>query len=204
MEIQDRIVEGANDMFMRYGVKAVTMDDIARQLGISKKTIYQYFENKDKLVQEVTLFTLKEQEKAIVEIEKTSLDPIDEILKLAEHTSVMLQNMNPSLLYEVEKYHPAAYQMYANHRKNWIYTTIVANLKKGIELGLFRKELDVDILATFRIEIMRLVFNPFVFPAGKYKFGKVQMQLLDHYLHGICTIKGHKLINKYKHIIEEE
>lgn len=204
MEIKERIVNGSEDLFKRHGVKSVTMDDIARHLGVSKKTIYQFFSNKDELINEVISFHLEKQEKIMDDITNKSIDPVDQLLKLTEYFRSSFQNINPNLMYEVEKYYPAAWNIFLEHKSCCIHETIVSTLLNGIEQGYFRKDQDVEILAIMRMEMIHLGFNPNIFPAQKFKLSEVQGQLLDHFLHGICTLKGHKLINKYKHIIEEE
>jgi AcrR family transcriptional regulator len=203
METWERLIKGAREMFFRYGVKAITMDDIAKQLGISKKTIYQFFPNKDSLICEVSRTFLKEQEETVALLAEQSRDPVDEILKLAEHMAVTFQNMNPSLLFEIEKYHPSAYKIYLQHKNDCIKDSIVSNLEKGIKEGLFRKELNVEILAILRMVEINMIFSPYQFPPST-RIADIQSQLIDHFLHGICTLKGHKLINKYKQIIEDE
>lgn len=203
MDVKERIINGALEMIMRYGVRAVTMDDIARQLGISKKTIYQFFENKDKLVLEITNQYLAREEETNNTICVNAENAILEIFRIMEHLQLIFRSMNPSLLYEIEKYHPQAWTNFTNYKKNCIHHSIAENLRKGIEQGLYRKDLDIEFMTITRIETMMMGFNPTIFPPAKYLVSEVQTHLLDHFLHGICTIKGHKLINKYKNITEE-
>jgi TetR/AcrR family transcriptional regulator, cholesterol catabolism regulator len=204
MDIKDRILQGVRELFWKFGVKSVTMDDIARHLGISKKTIYLYFENKDVLVNEIARNQMEEEERQIQKLAQSSVDPIDEILKITGHIRATFATMNPSLLFEVEKYYPAAWRIYMEHKECCIRESIIVNLRKGIEQGLFRKELNVEIMAVMRMEEVQLAFNPVIFPPSKYSPADVHTQLLDHFMHGICTLKGHKLINKYKQITEED
>jgi TetR/AcrR family transcriptional regulator, cholesterol catabolism regulator len=112
--------------------------------------------------------------------------------------------MNPTLLFDVQKFHPNAWKIYQEHKEKCFHDSIVSNLKKGIEQGYYRKEMEVDIIAKLRLEQIITAFDPRIFPADKFDISKVQLQFIDHFLHGICTIKGHKLINKYKQINEED
>jgi hypothetical protein len=180
------------------------MDDVAKHLAISKKTIYQFLNDKHELVSMVTKGHLDEQEKIISDIASNAIDPIDEVLKLSEHIRQRFQNLNPSILFEVQKYHPKAWEIFLNHKEVCINGSMIRNLKSGIERGLYRKEIDVEVLAKLRMEEVQMGFNPFLFPLQKFNIQNVQIQFIDHFLHGICTLKGHKLINKYKQISEED
>jgi AcrR family transcriptional regulator len=204
VEIRERIIKGAEELFFRYGIKSITMDDVAKHLTISKKTIYQFLNDKHELVSMVTKNHLDEQEKIINEIADKAIDPIDEVLKLSVHLRQSFQNINPSLLFEVQKYHPKAWKIFMDHRELCIHHMISRNLESGIAQGLYRSEIDVEILSKLRMEEIQMGFNPFLFPPQKFNIQKVQVQFIDHFLHGICTLKGHKLINKYKQISEED
>jgi TetR/AcrR family transcriptional regulator, cholesterol catabolism regulator len=204
LEIRDRIVQGSEELFFKFGVKSITMDDIAKHLAVSKKTIYQFFKDKNELICTVTDTHLESSEKIFQSICETSADPIDELLKIGDHIKVMFQNMNPSLLYEIQKYYPKAFAIYIKHKETCIRESIVKNLVQGIEKGLYRGDLDVEVISILRMEQVQAAFNPFVFPSQKFDLKHVQMQLIDHFLHGICTLKGHKLINFYKQINEED
>lgn len=204
MEINERIIAGSEELFKRHGVRSVTMDDIAKHLGVSKKTIYQFFENKETLVNAVFETYLVKEEAIVNEISANAQDPVDEILKLSDHLKMSFQNVNPNLLFEIEKYFPAAWKTFQDHKNCCLIQTVKSSLTNGVEKGYFRKDMNLDLIAVMRMELVQLGFNPYIFPPDKFNMFEVQVQLLDHFLHGICTLKGHKLINKYKHIIEEE
>jgi len=204
MEVKDRILLISKDLFFQYGVKSITMDDVAKHLSISKKTIYQFCKDKDELVLSVAQMHLESDMKALQLIASTAQDPIDEILKLSEHLKLSLQNLRSSVLYDIEKFHPRAWQIFLDHKEQCIYCSMVDNLQKGIEKGLYRADIDVNILSIFRMEQIQMGFNPTLYPLQKFDMQKVQLQFLEHFLYGICTLKGHKLINKYKQITEED
>lgn len=203
MELRDRIIKMAEERFMRYGVKSITMDDIARELGISKKTIYQFFTEKGELVGVVMKNHIQAQQAILENIQKKAENPIDEVLKISEYLKTTLQNTNIIVLFEVQKYHPETYKYFQDYKEKSIHSMLVKNLEKGKEMGLYRPEINVDILSKLRTEEITIGFNPTVFPPDKYTAQEVQVEFLDHFLHGICTLKGHKLINKYKQIVED-
>jgi AcrR family transcriptional regulator len=204
VEIKNRIVSGARELFFRYGVKSITMDEVAKNLGISKKTIYQFFEDKDELVYIVAKDHMAETEGVMKKITEIASDPIDEVLKISQHLRVIFQNINPSLLMEIQKHHAKAWKAFSDHKEKCIHSSLIQNLKSGIEKGLYRNEIDVEILSRLRLEEIQMSFNPLIFPTPKFNIQKVQLQFIEHFLYGICTLKGHKLINKYKQINEED
>lgn len=204
MDPKERIVSETRDLFFKYGVKSITMDDVAKHLSISKKTIYQYFKDKDDLVATIATAHLESNEKFIKEIATTAIDPVDEVLKISEFVKQSLQNLGSHILYDVEKFHPKAWKIFLEHKEKCIKHSLVENLKKGIEKGLYRSDIDLEIISILRLEEIQMSFNPFLFPVQKFDLRNVQLQFLEHFLYGICTLKGHKLINKYKQITEED
>jgi len=202
-ELKNRIISGAETLFLTYGVKSITMDEIAKHLGISKKTIYQHVSDKDELVTRAVKLSMENQESQVDLIHATAKDPIDEVLKLSEYMRSLFSNMNAFLLMEIQRYYPKAYESYLGFKEACIINSLSENLKWGIAMGYYRPHINIDILSRMRMEQVEWGFNPRIFKEGKY-FSDVQIQLLEHFLYGICTLKGHKLINKYKEIHEDE
>ena len=204
MEIKDKILQAAFKLFMRHGIKSVSMDDIALNIGVSKKTLYKWFDNKDQLV-----LTMIQQEITAMEGECCSFtieadNAIEELFSIMEMVRQKMAGMHPSLFYDLEKYHRAAWQVWTRHKNEFILKQIYTNIKKGIAQGWYRSDLDVDILARIRLAQIQDVFNPELFPPDKFDLQKVQIVTLEHFMMGIATLKGHKLINKYKEVTEEE
>jgi hypothetical protein len=110
----------------------------------------------------------------------------------------LMAEMNPIIFQEMEKFFPVVFSKFFHHKNSYIFQKVQKNLEKGVEEGLFRKELDIDIITKFRIETMFIPFNQDVFPYGKYSLAKVEAEMLELYLYGISTIEGQKLIKKYK------
>jgi AcrR family transcriptional regulator len=204
LQTGDRILIEAEQLFFRYGVKSITMDEIATHLGISKKTIYQFYKDKKELVYKVVEARIHKQQCEMNEIAEVANDPIHEVLLTSDWLKKVFQNMNPFLLMEVQKYYPGAYTVFQKHQDKCIFSNIFNNIKKGIEDGLYRAGIDMDTIARLRMLHIEAAFNPDKFPLGKKNLNELQLQLIEHFLYGICTLKGHKLINKYKQIKEEE
>ena len=202
-KIEDRILTETGAMFFRYGIRAITMDDIASKLGISKKTIYQFYNDKGALVKSFTDAELKTQQKEMEEIKYRTKDAIDEILNLMAHLESFFNRVNPAVFYDLQKYHPASWNAFKLFKEKCIIGFVEDNLKRGIIHELYRKELKIKILARLRIEEVELGFNPVVFPPDKFSITDVQLALIDHFLHGIVTIKGYKMIEKYRKVIKK-
>jgi len=204
MEISQRILNGAEELFFRYGIKSITMDDISRHLAVSKKTIYQYFKDKDYLVDRLTQQTLKVNECEFDRIQNQQNDPIAEIMEMMKHVKMMFSRMNPNLFYDMMRYHPSSWQRFKVFKEQKMLSMVEANLQRGMQMGLYREDLNYKVIARLRMEQITLAMNPDAFPPDKFSHVDVQMQILTHFLYGVCTLKGHKLINKYRQLHEED
>jgi TetR/AcrR family transcriptional regulator, cholesterol catabolism regulator len=131
MEVKERILLKATELYMCYGVKSVTMDDIALQTGVSKKTIYQFYADKDELVEAVFLSEINHSEACCDRDRAAAENAIDEVFKAMEMIEEMFRNMNPSLLYDIQKYHPRAFQHFEKHKNEYIQVMIRENLQRG-------------------------------------------------------------------------
>ncbi len=180
------------------------MDELARELGISKKTLYQYYKNKEEIVERCTKYHLDNIDKDMAEYLTKAKDPVHELILISHKLSSLLSNVNDALIFDLKRYYPKAFSIYNNHRCEDMYTMVKDTLQRGIDLGLFRKEINVELLAMLRIEEMGMGFDTTLFGSGKYHVRDIQIQFFDHFIHGITTIKGHKLLNKYQQITEEE
>ena len=197
-ESKDRIVCSVTDLFYRFGVKSITMDDVARHLAISKKTLYRYFVDKNDMVYQCCLHDLEKRKAALATISEKALDAVQELVLMMEHMQTMLSSINPNLLFDVRKYHLQAWQSYVDFKEQFMMLSISNNLMRGMESGIYRADLNVRILARLRLEEVEMGFNPDVYPSSKFQLKDVQMALFDHFMHGITTSKGQKLIQRYK------
>ena len=203
-DTKQRLLSTAFELFSKYGIRSISMDDIAKHLSISKKTIYQFFEDKDEIVHELMKGKLKDDEGELRTIVKSSGNVVEEVFNLMAHISRKIGNVNPSMFYDLQKYHPKTWQLFVEFKINCILKMVEDTLLRGVKEGLLRQDINVKILARMRMEQVDMGFNPAVFPPDKFNILDVQLAMIDHFLYGICTLKGHKLINKYKQITEEE
>lgn len=203
-DTRERIMQAAHDLFYKYGIRSITMDDIAKHLSISKKTIYQFFEEKDHIVGACCNGDLKDHGCRMEDITKNSKDAVHEMIECMKYLGEMFSAMNPNLFYDLQKFHPDSWKAFRNFKQEKLMKMVETNLRRGISEGLYRPDINIKVLAKLRIEEVELGMNPVVFPPGKFNLKEVQLAILDHFIHGITTLKGHKLINKYKKINEEE
>jgi TetR/AcrR family transcriptional regulator, cholesterol catabolism regulator len=198
MDIRERIRIKADEMFMQFGIRSVSMDDIATQLGMSKKTIYQYFSDKDELVDAVVNDELDHTQRDCLKCRENSKDAIEEMLLTMEQIHEQFRNMNPMVLFDLEKFHQKSFQKFLNHKHEFLYKVIKANIERGIAEELYRTEINIEVLTKYRLEGMMIPFNIFVFPPGRYNLADVTQETMEHFLFGLTTLKGHKQILKYK------
>lgn len=198
MEIKERIQEKARDLFMRFGIRSVSMDDIATQLGMSKKTIYQFFADKDELVDAVMAANINQTQDDYCKCTQNASNAVEEIFLTMEMIQEQFRNMNPMILYDLQKFHIGAFRKLAAHKNEFLLSIIRTNIEKGIEEGLYRKDINADILSKFMLESMMIAFNMDLFPPTKYNLADVTQEIIEHFLFGLATTEGHQLILKYQ------
>lgn len=198
MEMKERILVKSGELFTRYGIRSVSMDNIASELGASKKTLYQYFADKDELVNAVFDLDLNMHRGLCMQCHQQGENAIHEVFLSYDMIDEMLSSTNPVVLFDLEKYHPSAFKKYVEFKSSFMYNIIKDNLERGISEELYRPEIDVDVLARFRAYTLLLSFNQQVFPSNKTNRLYVEHQLIENFLYGVATPKGVKLIQKYK------
>lgn len=197
MQPKERILVKAEELFMQYGIRSVSMDDIANGLGMSKKTLYQYFTDKDELVMGVVEGHIGEMECECNQCKADAKDAIHEIFITMDHIVEQLGNMNPMVVYDMEKFHFKAYQRFLEHKGKFLPQIIKTNIEWGIEDELYRPDINTDVLSKFRVEAMMIPFNMMLFAPGKYNLADTSAIIFENFVYGLATIKGHKLIQKY-------
>ena len=204
MEPQEKILKSALGLFFKFGIKHVTMDDIAKELGMSKKTIYQFYKEKDDLISQLCQHELKFKEVEFDSLHKEAKDAIHEIMLISDHMRQMMQNINPVFFKDLQKFYPAAFEYYQRFKEDCAFRNVLQNIKKGMESGVYRADLDPEFVSRLRLaQIDMLIFGNY-FNFDKISFVKTHELMLDLFVYGICTVKGHKLLNNYKKIKDDE
>ncbi len=182
---------------MSFGIRSVTMDDIAKQLGISKKTIYQHFNDKDEVVCQTTWRILKREKELLDEIRKNAKNAIHELHLLTHYIRHHIVNINPSALFDIQKYHKEAWKIYLDFKDSVFIKNVEDSIERGMAEGHFRSNLNPKILAKLRIEQIHLGFDGQVFPKDEFDLTEVQMQLFENFFYGLLTQSGKQLFESY-------
>ncbi len=190
LEKEKEIIAGATEVFMRLGIKSVNMDDISRQLGISKKTLYKVVSDKNDLVKKSVLIMMDLEDEAILEIQNKSLNAIDENMEIMKHVTGMLNNMHPSILFDMEKYHPSVLKLMIENRHENIYDCIHSNLVKGVNEGLYRKNLNTEIIAKIYISSTDVILDQSAVHLNETSFSERFKEYFRYHIRGIASEKG--------------
>jgi AcrR family transcriptional regulator len=201
--MQDRILLKARDLMFQNGLRQVTMDDLATQLGISKKTIYQYYKDKDDLVKAVVGYELKSHQIMCHNCEANAENAVHEMFLVMETIKEMAKTMNPGTLMELEKYFPSAFDIIKKHKEEFFLSLIRDNINKGIQQGFYRAGLEVEILSKFRLETIFIPYNLHIYPLSKFDTVNVHSQLMEHFVYGLMTVKGYELMEQYKQLSKQ-
>lgn len=197
MDSKARILAFASELFMRYGVRSVTMDELAQQMGISKKTIYQSFRNKRELVTAVADDYFKKETEASEEIITLSTDAIDELVRIVNWSIKVISSLSPNLVFEIRKYYPKAWEIFNQFQRGYIFEKVRNNLLRGIEEGLYRQSLNIDIITGLRLLEIEGTLVQEHFPLKQFDPVEVQLVVFEHYMLGLVTDKGREILQQY-------
>ncbi len=196
-EQKQDIIEAAYKQFKQFGFKSVTMDDIARNIGVSKKTLYELFKDKDELVLESVKHMLSDNQCKTEEAFSKSKNAVEQIINILIIMEKMVRGMNLVCYLDMQRYYQDSYKYLQKHKESYLCQCISDNLTQGIAEGLYREDIDIEVITRFRMESAMIVFQNNLFPQENYDIVKVNTQIFAHYMYGIATIKGHKLISSY-------
>ncbi|WP_461788266.1 TetR/AcrR family transcriptional regulator [Pedobacter sp.] len=205
MEIKDYIIDGADKLFCQYGFKSVTMDDIAKNLGVSKKTIYQNFKDKNELINILIRDRIVNQDLQMNKCVVESENAVQEVFIGMQDMDFFLATMNPMLFYDLQKYHQEAWLNFIAFKEKEIGKTVAQNLQRGIAEGFYREELNVEIITRMRLNQIDTIFTQNnLYDTTKYSLANIMVEITRHFLFGICNNEGLKLIHKYDQELKEQ
>ncbi len=199
------ILEQVGQLYLRHGIRSVTMDDVAAELGISKKTLYQYFRDKADLVGAVVDSYLMKDEVFHCQ-ENKSLNAIDKILWIRKHISEMLKIVHNNMEYDLRKSYPDVYRQITDYKRKRIYQDNLTVMNQGKAEGLFREELDSDLMARIVVGRFLLVFNPDneIFTDEEVRNISLFDEMVDYHFHGVCTEEGLKYYKQQLNNVQNE
>lgn len=194
---QLHLLQKSGELFKKYGVKSYTMDDVAKELGMSKKTIYRFVENKAELVKLTMQYYLTEERTQLEAILKISENSVDELIDMVSYFFNQVREFNPSALNDLQKYYPETWAIYNEYRFHFILGMITKNLESGVKQGVYRNNLKADVIARLYIGNVEVLINQELFPSKKYVFMDTYKEYLNYHLRGIVSAKGLKYLEQH-------
>lgn len=189
-EQQEKWLKRVEDLFLRYGIKSISMDDVARELGISKKTLYQFVDSKDDLVNKMLERHINEEKNQCDRLFHVAGNAVEEMFLVIDSNAQQLQQMKANIVYDLQKYHRDAWEMIRDFQRSFLYGIVRKNLERGITEGLYRPDFNVDIVAKMHIALSFQMFDEDMFPQNTYPKTTLFREFLLHYLYGIVSDKG--------------
>ena len=185
------IIEKTRVLFFQFGIKNISMDEIARKQGISKKTLYNYVSNKSDLLTQIFDYTLSEIEDLHKELENEKNNAIDILLKTSKLITDKLKSSNPSLVFELQKYFNEEYSIFLKKRHSFMYDKIMTNITQGIKEGLYRRDLHKELVVSLYIKsIEDLGVSTTSWSKNTYTLSEIFEVMFENHVRGISTIKG--------------
>ncbi len=194
--MRDKILHTATDLFLNLGFKSVTMDDLANEMGISKKTIYSHFENKTKLVEEATTQLFWEISDGIDEIVALKKNPIEELYEIKKFVMSKLKDEKASPQYQLRKYYPKLFDTLRKKEFEVMQDCVVDNIKRGMDIGIYRENLNIQFVARIYFMGVLSLGDHDLFPSTMFTKVDLEDYYLEYHLRGIVTPEGRKILNK--------
>jgi AcrR family transcriptional regulator len=197
MDVRERILQAAARLFMELGVRSVSMDEVAKVLSISKKTIYKHYQDKNQLVFDTISKHISEMETNTSLIMSKEDNPVLQIAKIADFVLEMNKNVHPSVLFDLQKFYPDSYSHLIEHRNRYALQSVNQNLKKGIEQGLFRNDMNRQRVARIYMCLIFSMFQNTLFEGEDHRdFRDEYIETIKYHLHAVTTEKGKSIFNE--------
>jgi AcrR family transcriptional regulator len=196
-DLKLKIINGSTLLFLKFGFKSITMDDIVRELGISKKTLYQYFSDKNELVLKCIERHLQEEKNSCQELGNKKLNPVAFLIQITESLSDKKKQINQSILFDLKKYFKEGWELLNEYRITFIYNQMMENLQKGKDEGYYKADINENLIAKFYIHMIEFMVNPDNDHDSQLSIKDIHFEMMKYHIRGICTEKGIKIFNKY-------
>jgi AcrR family transcriptional regulator len=183
------ILEAASSLFRKLGIRSISMDEIAAELGMSKKTIYQYVENKTELVEKVLEY-YTHSSNACIDAIAGNMNAIDVLMQVSEKVSEEISSANPIMLFDLQKYYPSLHRSFVAQKKEHVYQRIKENMEQGMKEGIYREGLDVELIAKLYVEKLLGVHNPEFLSSMEFTQEKIFKVMFENHIRGIANAKG--------------
>lgn len=194
--MKETILKKAGETFLKYGFKSVTMDDIANDLGISKKTIYKHFENKAALVDSTISYLHKSIHNTVMCVCNKGYNAIQENFEIKRIFSKVFKHSDNSPMYQLQKYYPKTYAKIIKDEFSMFKDCILKNIEKGIDEGIYRKQIDRELTTKFYFSLMMSVHDTNLYTYNKNTINKLEFKVLEYHTRAIATLKGLKILEE--------
>jgi len=191
------ILDFTVSQIMRLGIKAVSMDDLSRGMGMSKKTLYEHFSSKYELIEKALLRHILLEEQVINEIHLRAVDAIDEMAQIAEHTVIHFEQISPVLIHDLMKYYQDIWGHVVTHQTQFIQSKIGDNIRRGIEEGYYRGDVDIDVVIRLYGAKSFSLVDETLFDPRKFGRDRLIRQHILYHLHGILSDQGRKHLQDF-------
>ena len=190
------IILKVRQLFMKYGIKSVTMDDVSRELGISKKTLYQYVDNKNDLLAKILELELDDSDCFMEGIDRSKVNAIEELFIIHQYLIKVLKEISPSSLYDLKKYYPDFYIKMKSQRREKIYHRVIQNMQKGISEGLYRNDINIDLIAKMQVDRVEKTMDSDYLTLDEISAPEIFLDVFKYHIRGIASEKGHIELEK--------
>jgi AcrR family transcriptional regulator len=194
-EFEDILMK-VSRLYRKYGIKSVTMDDVAHELGMSKKTLYQFVSDKTELVQMVVEHVRQCNFSAMKKKNGTEHNAIEELIEVSQHVNSLMKDHSPSYEYDLKKYYPDIYRNLMSARRKLMYESMISNIRKGKKEGIYRKELDEKIIAKLHLLRIENLQTTEIFNEEEMHSQKFFREVFVYHIHGLATDKGLKVLRE--------
>lgn len=196
VEKRQEIIGKVKELFNKFGIRSITMDDIVREVGVSKKTLYQYFTDKSELVQSVIECASLEKMKEHKDTIEGSSNAIEEMMRFYSFQAKMIKESNPSLIYDLKKYYPDIHEKFVERKREIIYENVLTNLNNGIKEGLYRKDLDPKVISSLNLMRVESIMNSQTQKAQEILSQEFFLEMFKYHMYGIVSEKGRKIFEE--------
>ena len=190
------LIGSVAQLFMKLGIKSLTMDEIARQLGVSKKTLYKYASDKKELVTKAVQLAIDEEECVMSEMHKAEGSAIDKIFAINAMISEKLQSIQPAVIFDMQKYYPEAWAIMEEHKCVFIHNQVKENLEEGIKEGLYRKNMNPELVTRIYVTLINSIFDSSLYSLSSHSFKETHTEVARYHLRGITNEKGVKFMQQ--------
>ncbi len=195
--MKEQIIIKSAELFLTLGFKSVTMDDIASEMGISKKTIYVHFKNKTKLVEAVSFYLFENICEGIDRICEASANPIEELYDIKMFVMQHLKNEKTSPQFQLKKYYPQVHDILRVKQFEKMHGSVMESLQKGIDTNVFRSNIDIDFISRMYFNGMTGIKDGIIFPQDKFNMDYLMESYLEYHLRAIVAEEGFKILNQF-------